>query len=61
MAKTNQSAPTVLSVAYHDGPPEIGFYGRNWQRDIAQPVSPDEWAAMQLRGDFNEFNFTEEE
>lgn len=50
-----------VSVAYHDGPPTIGFCGRAWQRDVVQSVTADEWHAMQARGDFNEFNFTEEQ
>ena len=50
-----------VPVAYHAGPPEINFFGRAWQRDIAQSVTQDEWAAMQARGDFNEFNFSEEQ
>lgn len=49
-----------LTVAYRAGPPSIGFYGRQWQREVAQPVTADEWEQMQARGDFDEFNFTEE-
>lgn len=51
----------TITVAYHDGPPEIGFCGRQWQRGVAQPVTADEWEAMQARADFNEFNFSEEQ
>jgi hypothetical protein len=47
-------------VSYHIGPAEIRYYGRDWQREVAQPVSAEDWAAMQVRGDFNEFNFSEE-
>lgn len=63
MAKVSKTAPDTapLSVAYHDGPPEIGFSGRHWQRGVAQPVTAEEWAAMQARADFNEFNFSEEQ
>jgi hypothetical protein len=49
-----------LRVAYHEGPADIGFCGRQWQRDVAQRVTAEEWAAMQARGDFGEFNFEEE-
>lgn len=55
-----QVTQSGLSVAYHAGPPSIGFCGRQWQRDVAQPVTPEEWKAMQARGDFDEFNFTKE-
>lgn len=51
----------LVSVAYHDGPIAIGFCGRRWQRDVAQPVTVGEWAAMQARGDFNEFDFKQEQ
>lgn len=54
------SQPTLM-VAYHDGPGEIGFGGRHWQRGISQPVTAEEWAAMRARRDFNEFNFSEEQ
>ena len=53
-------ARTELRVAYHAGPEEIGFCGRTWQRGVAQSVTADEWAAMQARGDIEEFNFTKE-
>jgi hypothetical protein len=49
-----------VMVSYHIGPAEIRYYGRDWQREVAQPVSAEDWAAMQVRGDFNEFNFSEE-
>lgn len=49
-----------LRVAYHDGPEEIGFFGREWRRGIAQQVTADELAGMQARGDYNEFNFKQE-
>lgn len=58
---TSEKSAVGILVAYHDGPGEIGFGGRHWQRDVAQPVSADEWAAMRERADFNEFNFTEEQ
>jgi hypothetical protein len=63
--KINESHPAAagqqgLRVAYHAGPPDIGFFGRQWQRDVAQPVTADEWTAMRARGDFDEFNFTQE-
>ena len=50
----------MVSVAYHDGPNAIGFLGRWWQRDVAQSITADEWAAMQSRGDFEEYQFTQE-
>lgn len=46
-----------VRAAYHDGPPSIQFYGRGWQRGVAQTVTPGDWAAMQARGDFGEFGF----
>ena len=49
-----------LRVAYHNGPEEIGFFGREWQRGIAQSVTANELAGMQARGDYNEFNFKQE-
>jgi hypothetical protein len=60
MAKAN-TQPGTLNVAYHEGPDEIGFCSLAWQRDVAQPVTTDQWAAMQARADFNEFNFSEEQ
>jgi hypothetical protein len=48
---------TELSVAYHAGPPAIGFAGRQWQRGVPQTVSAAEWAAMHARRDFVEFDF----
>lgn len=51
---------STVMVAYHDGPYEIHFCGRTWFRDQAQTVPAGKWAEMQARGDFNEFNFTEE-
>ncbi len=44
-------------VAYHDGPPEITFFGMDWQRGVSREVTHEQWAAMQLRGDFKEFDF----
>jgi len=70
MAKkdANQTPPSLplsgeesISVAYHAGPGEIKFCGRHWQRDTAQSITLPEWHAIQARGDFNEFNFTEEQ
>ncbi|HQS59967.1 MAG: hypothetical protein B7Y56_03420 [Gallionellales bacterium 35-53-114] len=57
---TNVKGDHLILVAYHAGPEEIGFFGKVWQRDSAQSVTADEWAAMRLRGDFDEFNFIEE-
>lgn len=47
----------VQRVAYHDGPPEITFYGINWRRGEAQVVTDEAWAVIQARGDFREFDF----
>ena len=46
-----------LQVAFHQGPPQISFAGRNWQRGVPQSVTAGEWAAMQARGDFGPFDF----
>lgn len=46
-----------MNVAYHDGPPEISFYGRAWRKGVPQPVSEQDWEAMRARGDFAEFDF----
>lgn len=53
-------APDRVTVAYHAGPPEIGFYKRTWTRGAPQTIPADDWKAMQQRGDFNEFDFQEE-
>ncbi len=47
----------TLRVAYHDGPPEIGYFGSQWQRGVAQEVTTEAWAAMQKRADFGPFDF----
>jgi hypothetical protein len=52
---------TVCKVAYHAGPPEISFCGRDWRCDMPQEVTAAEWERMQLRGDFREFDFREVE
>lgn len=57
---TNVKSNALILVAYHAGPEEIGFFGKQWQRGVTQSVTADEWLAMQVRGDFDEFNFTEE-
>lgn len=49
-----------ITVAYHDGPPAIGFFGRQWTRGVAQVVTPEEWEGMQARGDFKEFDFVQQ-
>ena len=56
----NEKGTIQFLVAYRDGPPEIGFAGRQWQRGVAQLVMTEEWAAMQERADFNEYQFTKE-
>jgi hypothetical protein len=40
-----------LQVRYRDGPAEMFFFGRRWQRDKPQSVSADDWRAMQARAD----------
>lgn len=57
---TNEKGIDLIPVAYHAGPEEIGYYNKQWQRDVAQPLTREDWAAMQARGDFDEFNFIEE-
>ncbi|HLP97490.1 MAG TPA: hypothetical protein VK149_03495 [Sideroxyarcus sp.] len=56
----SSGAKTKLRVAFHVGPHDITFMGKPWQRDVAQPVTADEWAAMQLRPNFKYFDFSEE-
>lgn len=58
---STSSGRTEICVAYHAGPGEIGFCGNHWKRGEAQTITLAEWHAMQARGDFNEFNFEEEE
>jgi hypothetical protein len=47
----------TIWAAYHDGPPEISFFGYDWRRGVAREVTAEEWRRMQLRGDFKEFDF----
>lgn len=47
----------TLRVAYHDGPPEIGYFGAQWQRGVPQEVTTEAWEAMQQRADFGPFDF----
>lgn len=54
---TPSSAPAPLEVAYHAGPEHVHFNGRLWYREQLQPVTAEEWAAMQARGDFTNFDF----
>lgn len=56
------AAPTpekveLLQVAYHSGPPEIGYFGTEWKRGVPQPVTLIAWQAMQERSDFAGFDF----
>lgn len=54
-------APKPLRAVLADGPAEMGFYGRTWTRGQPQPVTPEEWTAMQTRGAKQlGFNLTEE-
>jgi hypothetical protein len=54
---TPAATAETLRVAYHQGPPEIGYFGATWRRGVSQPVTRDAWAAMQARGDFSSFDF----
>lgn len=60
MAKAKTHAPDTIRVAYHEGPPEIGFCNINWKRGEVQPITLTVWTAMHMRADFKQFNFTEE-
>lgn len=55
-APSSLAAPDV-TVAYHAGPPEIGYAWRAWVRGAPQRVSGPEWTYMQMRADFHEFDF----
>lgn len=55
--ESSSSAPASLSVAYHDGPPAISFFGSRWERGKAKSVSAGDWAAMQARADCAPFDF----
>lgn len=55
------AASDRVTVAYHAGPPEIGFYTRTWTRGAPQTIPRDDWKAMQQRTDFNGFDFQEEQ
>lgn len=57
--KVSETQATV-SVAYHAGPPEITFYGREWRIGQPQPIPITDWIAMNQRADVGEFNFKEE-
>lgn len=43
-------APKQQRAVLASGPPEMRFCGRLWQHGQPQPVTPEEWAAMQQRG-----------
>lgn len=49
-------APDV-SVAYHDGPPSLGYFRSRWERSKPKTVSAADWAAMQARPDCALFDF----
>jgi hypothetical protein len=55
--KIKPDVTPTLSVAYHDGPPAISFFGMDWTRGAPREVTPMQWERMQLRGDFKEFDF----
>lgn len=40
-----------VNVAYFDGPSSMGYFKRRWVRGVAQPVSAEDWNAMQQRTD----------
>ncbi|MFH2082079.1 MAG: hypothetical protein ABIK08_11410 [Pseudomonadota bacterium] len=46
-----------MSFAYHDGPRDIIFAGRNWRRGVPQPVTPDELHSMTRRAGWVVFDF----
>ena len=52
--------PVFVGLAYHDGPPEIHFAGRRWQRGVAQPVTIAELEGVRPRRDFSAYRFTEQ-
>ena len=56
---TRKKSTAILpfQVAFHQGPPQISFAGRNWQRGVPQSVTAEEWAAMQARSDCAPFDF----
>lgn len=54
-AETTAAKP--LRVAYHDGPPEIGYAGLAWRRGEAKEVTAHTWSVMQARSDFASFDF----
>ncbi len=47
----------TLQVAFHAGPPEIGYFGSQWRRGEPQTVTAEAWAAMRRRDDFASFDF----
>lgn len=59
-AASSAAADAVASdvkVAYHDGPPALGYFGRRWQRGEAQTIPAADWQSMQARSDFAPFDF----
>jgi len=59
MRTYKRESAACRQAAYHDGPPEIAFAGRAWQRGQPQAVTEQEWLAMQARPDFAGFAFAE--
>lgn len=49
--------PKPLRVAYHDGPPEIGYAGLTWRRGEHKEITDHTWTVMKARGDFAPFDF----
>lgn len=54
-AETPSTGP--VRVAYHAGPPSIGYFGGQWQLGVPQEVTAEAWEAMQKRADCAHFDF----
>lgn len=52
-----QSGPSDMQFAYHSGPPDIVFAGRNWRRGVPQPVTQAELRGMSRRAGWVIFEF----
>jgi len=51
------SQAATINVAYHDGPPAIGYFGSRWERGKSKSVSSADWDAMRARADCAPFDF----
>lgn len=58
MGKRTTTTANTVSATYHDGPPEIEFLGRRWQKGVSQTITDTEFSAMQHRTDVGFFGFT---